>query len=410
MKRLFQKQALYELQFWGGEPTYGFSRVLETLDYSIDYFPNLKRFMFSTNLTTKTCIEDIKELIEFCVNKDLNRHFEFSIQLSLDGPPDINDYNRGQNVTKLFTENFRKLVEMTSELAQKYQNFNLLANFKPTLDSFSLERLQTKEKIYKYYKFFEDYKTLWNNIDPNTVRRRHLFLAPPNTADPGTYTQMDGVRFKNYCKICYELMLENKENHIFSYWKNIMPYLYNGRCNHNMCNDKYGPGVAACGTGFGVLGLLPNNMISTCHNGFVELLADYKKQAEENAAKEDYNSSLDSSFFSSNTNQLVYTEEEFEIFCQKMIPYYLGNKFSTIEMGSLITTLAETGQIEEQYKDPKKAIEAVKFISFACPNCIRNNLNTTQSIYLWHTGLLKILFNGAKEYIELAQQFSSSVE
>ena len=70
-------------------------------------------------------------------------------------------------------------------------------------------------------------------------------------------------------------------NFVCRFYKNIIPY---GSPLKPYCsNVNYEDGVGACGSGCIILGLLPQNKISVCHNGFVELLEDYKKQKlEEN--------------------------------------------------------------------------------------------------------------------------------
>ena len=40
-----------------------------------------------------------------------------------------------------------------------------------------------------------------------------------------------------------------------------------------------------CGNGRSSIGLLPNNMISCCHNGFVDMLGEYKKHVMNNNSK-----------------------------------------------------------------------------------------------------------------------------
>ena len=46
-------------------------------------------------------------------------------------------------------------------------------------------------------------------------------------------------------------------------------------------NFNYG----TCGTTRTIIGLLPNEMLSGCHNGSVELISDYKKYCNEETSE-----------------------------------------------------------------------------------------------------------------------------
>lgn len=209
MKKVFPNpKQLTKIEFWGGEPSYGLPRVHNTVRQVIKHYSNLSEFMMSTNLTTETWLDDffgfLKVLGEFP-----ERKFTFFLQLSLDGPTKVNDLNRGKGTTEKFTKNFYKLITNLDDFLKDVPNVNIRAHFKPTLDNYSIQLLQTKKDIIEYYQFFEQYKDI--SLQVKNEKQWRLDLPIPNTAVPSPHTQADGERFANLCKLSYEIALENKE-------------------------------------------------------------------------------------------------------------------------------------------------------------------------------------------------------
>lgn len=62
-----------------------------------------------------------------------------------------------------------------------------------------------------------------------------------------------------------------------------------------------------CGTGSKNVGFLPNRLISSCHNGFVDVLEDYER-----CFVRDPNSSIDSKLFHSTRNRFTHTAENYK--------------------------------------------------------------------------------------------------
>ncbi|MBP3801604.1 MAG: hypothetical protein J6I85_06265 [Clostridia bacterium] len=70
--------------------------------------------MFSTNFISKDWFNKVA-LIFNLLKKYPNKNFEINIQLSIDGPQNINDYNRGINATKRFLNNLNILIQKIKE-------------------------------------------------------------------------------------------------------------------------------------------------------------------------------------------------------------------------------------------------------------------------------------------------------
>lgn len=398
MKKMFKQEDLKKMEFWGGEPSYGLKRAIPTVCKAIEYYPNLDEFMFSTNVTTDTWIKDV---VNFCLlfKKYPNKNFKLNIQLSLDGPEYINDLNRGEKSTEKLFNNLTNFFKILGELLEEIPNLKINGHFKPTLDSQSIKLLQTEESIIDYYRYFEMYLNLSNEYvkHPNW----HLYLAVPNTATPAPYTKEDGQNFANLCRICYEISLRNKKDKIFKYFTSIIPHAI--QLKPYCPNVSFRDGAKACGTGCVILGLLPNDLISICHNGFVELLGEYKEQSKKNAVNNKERTIDFEMFIGTSKQQLIYSIEDYYIHRDKMRCYYENKSdFSLIELTSLITTYAKNGLIDEKYKNEQEALKASHFIFSMTASCMRDNLGVTGTLYLTQTGIIKLLLNGAKDYVELA--------
>ena len=263
-----------------------------------------------------------------------------------------------------------------------------------TPDNF-VEWLKESEDYNEYYKFFEEYKKI-SELAKTT--KFNFNLAIPNTACPSPHTKEDGLLFANLCKLSYEIEQDNKENNIFTYYQSIMPF--NRKSNKK---DTYNYGT--CGTTRNTIGLLPNKMLSGCHNGFVELISDYKKYCNEETP-EGQNSTLDFNLFLNNqhNNKMVFPYKDLEKYRHQMEAYYKPNAcFQIINLVSEIQFLSFNNQIDTKYLNLDEAIKGANFFGTHTSYCIRDNIGSTGSKSLVPVGLIKLLLNGAREYIELEQ-------
>lgn len=407
LKKMFPDPCqLRRIEFWGGEPSYGLVRAESTIRQAIDFYPNLTEFFMSTNLTTPTFLDDFYNFLK--ILKDYpERKFIFDFQLSLDGPVYINDNNRGKGTTFKFTENFAKFVTKLDDILEDVQNVEIQAHFKPTLDSDNIAVLQTKEKIIEYYKFFEEYmKVAKRQIQsPRWIMSVNI----PNTATPSPHTVQDGKNFANFCKLCTEIMEENLKSPIFSYYEHILPFrTIFPRCPFADLNN----GCLTCGTGKTVLGLLPNNLISVCHNGFTDLIGDYKKYLNEHIKEYGNDIKVTNSkiFTNHSSSKALYTAEEYNEYEYMMDAFHCNSIFQVQELATLIQLYAKINQIDSKYQDYELAKQAAHFIFESTSSCIRDNLGVTGSRYLTQVGFIKLFLNGAKEWIEYGESISNGTK
>lgn len=380
---------LINIEFWGGEPSIGLPRVYHLIPLFINYYTSLNSFLMSTNLTHEQWFTNFWGFMDI-LKKYPNRKFTFTLQLSLDGPPYINDINRGKGVTKKFINNFEKLIKMLD--TNLPSNVRLILGFKQTYSIDTIYKLQTKQAIIDYFSFYDKLiDFVHNNVFTNQV------TCPPNlpnTACPAPHTKKDGIAFANYCKLCREIEKED----LFNNYITITSFQPTYESNFKHCYNHH---CGQCGSGRSVVGLLPENKISVCHSGFTDIVEEYKQYCEEH--KDWADRSILSDLF---TNQhgvmrTCLTKKEFELYEQMMECYFDENStFKMLNLVTLIQVLAMVGQIDKKYQNEKEAIEAADFYLSATSYCIRDNLNVTGSMSLYPVGLIKLLLNGAKEYIQ----------
>ena len=157
-----------------------------------------------------------------------------------------------------------------------------------------------------------------------------------------------------------------------------------------------------CGNGRSTLGLLPNHMVSCCDNGFVDLLSEYKKNVLTNS-NHMHDVTIEKGLFTNQRNSLIfdYDSKAFRDYEEQLEAFYDPQDTSKLtNIASLIMLLANNGQVDEKYKDNVQAIQGAYFILNSTSYCVRDNLGVTGSIYMYPLGLLRLLLNGAREYIE----------
>ena len=245
--------------------------------------------------------------------------------MSLDGPTEINDNNRGKGTTKKFTENYAKLVSTVGDILNEIPNLIITPHFKPTLDADNIATLQTREAVLDYFKFLETFL----DVSSRNVRHQNWWMgaALPNTATPSPHTVQDGKNFANFCKICTELMEENLKTPLLKHYQHLT--LFRPREHYRCHLASLDKGCGTCGTGRTILGLLPNNLISVCHNGFTDLIGEYKDYLNEHIEKmgEDLKVTDLRVFANHSSSKALYTPEEYAEYEYMMSAYSQDSLF-----------------------------------------------------------------------------------
>lgn len=392
IKKYFpRKDQLLRMETWGGEPFLRMDRIYNTLQKCIEYYPFFSTLYSSTNFSYDNWLNQFMGLMQILA-KYSYRHFNFELQLSVDGPEYINDTNRGKGVTKKCIENFDKLIQLFNQ-NQFPENITLHCAIKGTWDLNCIHILNNKEKLIEFFQFYED-----NFIEK--VRKRFdnnitIGATVPNLAVPSPATQADGIIFSELIQKCREIEIENKLQHYFKYYTIITPF------DNEQCKSPYNTycyGSCGCGSGASMVGLLPYNLISICHEGYTEIVDEYKKYANK---RDDTNMTVNIDKFFNNEKLLLCTTEEEYILHEKKMECYL-NENSTARFASsvnLILALAMAGQIDSKYLNENEALKAAKYIYTNVPYCIKCNYRETGSFTMEHSDTYKLLLNGAMDFL-----------
>lgn len=373
------------IEIWGGEPTLHMERVYDTIDTFINK-TDLKKIFFSTNFCTDSLIECYYNFGNL-ISKYPDKKITLATQISIDGPEYITDRNRGNGVTKKALENILKVKSILNDMPA---NMPLFFSPKPTVDINDIRSMVSKDSIINYYKFFED-----NIIDHLHSKNSSCFPSALTLAVPFEFTVQDGKDFAEFCKMCREIEIENEENEIFKYYKVITPYKQNKR--HEIRYDRgYEYCGGTCGSGVNDIMLLPEGKSSGCHRHFIDIIGEYK---------DELNKYVDNHYLSfipeNKHNQLFFSNKnELDIHKDK-ISQYVGRctTSSVSTVSTLIRVLASVGQIDKKYSSQNGArIGAINLLSVWSP-CISDNIVMTNSITGTYTGMIKLLLNGAIDYI-----------
>ncbi len=383
---------LKRIETWGGEPFLRMERIHPLIHKVIEHYPYFSMMFSSTNFSYPEWPDKFFDLMKQ-FEPYAPRQFEYFLQLSLDGPTEINDFNRGEGVTERCRKNFDILVNRLP--VDLPSNVTLHVYFKPTLDNTSIKQLDTKEKIIEYFQFFEEwYEKLFALQMPNLIPE----LSVPNTAVPSPVTKKDGQIFAELCKNCREIEQENKKYHYFKRYDSITPYAaFNTGCNH----AQYHMGSSICGTGSFLLGFMPDGLISTCHEGFTHFYEEYKKAAAGSSRIEDGATIQFDKFVNEQGSKYCLTEKQYEEY-ELYIDNYIkdGTTARLGNMAGLIMALALADQIDAKYLDEREAAAAANFLQNHTSYCLKDNYNNTGSYVTMPVGIPKLLLNGAREYIE----------
>ena len=384
-----RKDSLRCLETWGGEPFLHMDRVYPLVRKLIEYYPYFDEMMSSTNFAYDEWLDQFLGLMN-CFGEYPYRQFKFTLQLSVDGPQYINDANRGQGVTERCVKNFDKLLDAIVE-GKVPQNVCIECYLKGTLDLDAVRKLDTKEKIIQFYQFCEE--AYENKIIELNNPQIYVYINIPNMAGPAPTTVEDGRIFANFIRMCREV---ERENMMFGYFKlhdQITPF---GKNVFNSDVTYYQENRATCGSGGCLVGFLPDNLMSACHEGFTLIVDEYKKyqrdRSDDNLTIELNNCAKDIPVPICLTDEQYALHEENTHLCDRTTA-----RLAT-DVAEIIA-LAMAGQIEHCYIDETNALCAAVYIYSMHAYCMKNNYTITGSFTIQPTDIFKLVLNGALQYL-----------
>lgn len=383
---------LTSLDMWGGEPLLSLERVYDTYYELLKIYPNLNEFSFSTNLTVDNFLDKLQGLFEI-QNKFKDRNFVVDMQISVDGPEYITDKYRGKGTTKKIIQNFDLLLNNIKNILP--DNVTLSMHTKPTLTNEDFVNMQDYDFMLEYFKFFE--REFYEKVDSLNISNVQMYPTVYNMATPIHNTQEDGIRFAKVCKTAVQMNKDIVENNVLKYFSNVVPFrkYHPNELNASVEKETFSMSGGVCGLGRNVIGILPNNMLTMCHRSFTSCIDDYYDAI---VLPEDLK--ISSKSFSLKKSQTVFDKSFLPEFTNKINCYYnKSSKHALSGLAILIQMLAISGQIDKKFTDFKEALIGARFITLYHSLCLYDNETETGTFTLPHTGLIKLLLNGAMEYI-----------
>lgn len=378
------------LEIWGGEPTLHLDRSYNFITQLYNSSKKFTNVFFSSSYYSDNFIDAFQGILNHLGTMP-DRNFVLQSQVSIDGPKCITDPYRGDGVTDRLIENFDKALNLNIP-----NNVQVKFSLKPTLSIETLKFLLDKDFIIEYFKFFED-----NFIDKvnrlNTDKFIKMRAALPNLASPASYTQSDGIMFAEIERLLSEVEKQNEVEHIFKYYK-ILRLFYRG--NTKIPNSNYVFRGGFCGSGRGMIGLLPFGKACGCHRDFTDFLESYRKASkydlQEKVIRQD--GLKDTAI---NSKVLVYNSvEDMLKHRDRMNNFY--DKPSTVMITSIMATikmLALVGQIDKKYIDDDMSRKAAYQIMNTRTNCIDDSISITGTCSGIPISLFRLFLNGAIDYL-----------
>lgn len=366
-----KKEVIDNISLWGMEPTVNADLFTKLLYPLLDYFPNVKNMMFSTNswLGYETLKHFIEGLDNYC-RKD-NREFRLELQISLDGPKWVNDPSRRIGAT----ENTLKVSKEIVESLQKDTVIYIDMHTKPTLDTIFMKAMvEDHDKLIEYFKFFDDLQEELLLINHNP-RLRLSMNQVPTLVNPGEHTVEDGKIFAAFIR-----ELRNIDISIYNHYKHpLIVQPLRGLLDASMVNDHNSfSNWGCCSSGRYTAQADNNGTLFSCHALFTYPYMDNESTITyaHTTVKDD------------NPERLQYVDLMWSEYPESR------QKFCDIIIGSL----AAYGQIDRVYlTDPY--LRKLLFYALGGVYCQFGHVESTMSIWAHPTSQFKYFGNGALQEI-----------
>lgn len=388
----------------GGEPSINLPYLIDRLPSIYNKFPKLREFQYSTNISTLALARNTSHFIEKVndLNKENNRKVKIDLQFSIDGPPELNDYNRIGAKAETITENISYV------LGRLPKEIPLHLHIKGTQSSDNLKWLVEGDNLLRYYKYFDNWNYKWEREFPGKpIPDSSTFLT---FVYPGNFTQSDGEVFKRLVEKQNSKEFQESydwkskkitfDNQVTSRIKEALRVLRRG-----YYRDYKGEmlGNCTCCAGRSCRGLTRGGFYHVCHTTYM-FNTNTLKYIEDNNLVTEFKEKEGFSFRSfndvmkDNTVVLMNDELRFSRILYKLNQFHqdLTPRIQYLEI--MLSSLACVGQISECYKKPQWRDLAIAYLIFGGNECPVNNIWEFGSPYIRSNSHLKLVFNGAFEY------------
>lgn len=384
--KLFFGDELKTISHWGTEPTLTINEFKDFYKTAIQVFPSLESINLSSNFITNP-----ENLLKFVVD-DLpsEKKLKITIQVSIDGPKEITDKNRGEGSTDKIVNHLLWFSKKVDGASIKHE---VKMHVKPTIDYKDIERLSIRENLFEYYHFFDQLFSRWDEANFN--KKIEIQKAcNPTFVFPGDYTKEDGVNF-------FHLMLGQEALKSFA-WKSILKpecfYFGKFREKYPFYREFYTKHrMFTCSAGDSNIGMGMNGNLHLCHATFFMESKKYEQETEKyteyapicngvakgavGLVRENYIAAPD------NVTKFLFRSRCFH---DSSFLRFSSDIATTLE-------LAKIGDINPCYKN----IEMAKLLSMfpvVLIDCPVDDISLTGSIFVQGASFQRLFGNGVFEY------------
>ena len=393
------------ISLWGGEPSINLPFLEKRLDEIYQKLPFLDTIQYSTNISTKKLTENSINFIRSVSlkNKKFNRNVLVDLQFSIDGPPEINDYNRIGAKADSIMDNITFLIEKIKDLPSK--DYNLV--IKGTQSADTLSFLIKKNNLLEYYKYFDKYQAKWEKLlSKEKAPSGGTFIS---LVYPGNYTQKDGIAFKRL------LELQNSKEFQKSYkWESEVTFdnQVTSRIKKAFSNLRAGYyrdykgellNVCTCSAGKCCGGLTYDSQFHLCQATYM-FNEDILKYIEDHNLITEFENKQGFSFRNFKNvikeNAVVSFNDDLKLsrLLYKLNYFNKDLSFKIQYFEIILSELATAGQISKCYLEPIWRDLATAYLLFGGNECPADNIWEFSSPYIRSTSQMKLVFNGAFEY------------
>lgn len=398
-------KSLTDLAFWGGEPSINLPYIIPKMESLMDRFPKLKKFFYSTNLSTKKLAENTMDFIKFILNYNdthESRKIFLELQISIDGIPEINDHNRIGSKAETIMENLTWILGNLQGIDNLDRSLSI--HFKGTQSQETFNWLCTDNNLYRHYKYFDDWYSKWDDLGYRWYPTGAEFIT---FVYPGNFTQEDGKNLCDLTKKIYSKEFQSqfshemsKEHQISGRIRNLYETLKRGyfkEFKHEfICNSS-------CSAGRSCVGLSYDGSVHLCHSDFM-FTDSVMKYIENNNLITEFETTHGFTFrnYSKIRDLMSWDMNDNLKFLRGLgitKNYVEGLNTREQYLQIILSEMAIAGQISPVFKEEKWRNFAISYFLVGGANCPANNIQEFNSVWVSNNSHYKLILNGTMEYV-----------
>lgn len=396
------------LALWGGEPSINLPYLTERLDKVYERFPKLNSISYSTNMSKRhlaqNSVDFIKAVLE--MNRKYRRSVKVDLQISIDGPPEVNDKDRIGCKAEEILGNTTFVLESLKDIPRSERCFNIHGkgtHSAETMKWFLQPHEKYETNLEYHFRYFDDWHEKWGKICDFWPTFGGLTLVYP-----GHYTQEDGY---NYLRI-NQLLLEELPK---KEWKFKPDFISQTALRAIKAFETLKRGVrkeykyemlsnCTCSAGRSCAGISYDGKYHWCQSTYFfddEVL----KHLRDNNLISDFEANQGFSFrnyenYVKNVEVVDYDNDLLMSRSLNMMHNFwtnLSTRTQYLEMQ--IRELASAGLVSKCYLDDRWVDLAVTYFLWGGNECPSDNVWEFGSPYIRDNSHIKLICNGTLEYI-----------